>query len=255
MTEAGATQSVHPKNGFTGQKKPAATVLRAGMPVMRIPLAPAPLPPCVNVSYIHVGSLMSGTANQYGYGNPGMGAGPWGQGPYGNAPGPAPWEHPEWGYRQWLWASKPLWIVATVLGFIFFWPIGLVLLFLMIGAKRMGCFGYGGGCGWGRHGSWQGYGAPQDNGAPPPWAAWKNFWTGGGPRPGAQPASPPSSGNHAFDEYRAETLRRLEDEQKEFASFLERLRFAKDKAEFDQFIAERRSGPPAPPPIDPTPHA
>ena len=48
-----------------------------------------------------------------------------------------------------------------------------------------------------------------------------------------------SSGNRAFDEYRAETLRRLEQEQKEFREFLGRLRMAKDKAEFDDFIAER----------------
>jgi hypothetical protein len=52
---------------------------------------------------------------------------------------------------------------------------------------------------------------------------------------------PPSSGNHAFDEYRTETLRRLEEEQREFKEFLERLRFAKDKTEFDQFMAERRA--------------
>jgi hypothetical protein len=65
----------------------------------------------------------------------------------------------------------------------------------------------------------------------------------------------PSSGNHAFDEYRTETLRRLEDEQREFKEFLERLRFAKDKTEFDQFMAERRnrgnasdSNPPSPQP-------
>ena len=62
-----------------------------------------------------------------------------------------------------------------------------------------------------------------------------------------------SSGNHAFDEYRAETLRRLEDEQKEFAGFLDRLRFAKDKAEFDQFMTERRNRPPAPPEPPPAP--
>ncbi len=60
-------------------------------------------------------------------------------------------------------------------------------------------------------------------------------------------ARPPSSGNRAFDEYRAETLRRLEEEQKEFAEFLDRLRFAKDKAEFDQFMTERRQRPPSPP--------
>jgi len=34
--------------------------------------------------------------------------------------------------------------------------------------------------------------------------------------------------------------------QKEFSAFLERLRFAKDKAEFDQFMDERRTRPPAP---------
>ena len=50
-------------------------------------------------------------------------------------------------------------------------------------------------------------------------------------------------GNRAFDDYRAETLRRLEEEQREFRDFLERLRAAKDKAEFDQFMAERRNRP------------
>ncbi|MBO0756360.1 MAG: DUF2852 domain-containing protein, partial [Bradyrhizobiaceae bacterium] len=41
-------------------------------------------------------------------------------------------------------------------------------------------------------------------------------------------------------------LRRLEDEQREFKEFLQRLRMAKDKAEFDQFMAERRRPTPAP---------
>ena len=54
---------------------------------------------------------------------------------------------------------------------------------------------------------------------------------------------PASSGNKAFDDYRTETLKRLEDEQREFKEFLERLRFAKDRAEFDQFMSERRSRP------------
>ena len=64
--------------------------------------------------------------------------------------------------------------------------------------------------------------------------------------PGAwwQP-QPRSSGNRAFDEYRAETLRRLEEEQREFRDFLDRLRMAKDKQEFDQFMAERRNRPDA----------
>jgi Protein of unknown function (DUF2852) len=53
----------------------------------------------------------------------------------------------------------------------------------------------------------------------------------------------PSSGNRAFDEYKADTLRRLEDEQREFREFLQRLRFARDRAEFDQFMSERRNWP------------
>ena len=67
---------------------------------------------------------------------------------------------------------------------------------------------------------------------------------------------PASSGNRAFDDYRSETLKRLEDEQREFKEFLGRLRFAKDRAEFDQFMADRSQRPepnpqPEAPPADP----
>ena len=70
-------------------------------------------------------------------------------------------------------------------------------------------------------------------------------WTGWG-RKFAERA-PQSSGNRAFDEYRTETMHRLEEEQRDFVGFLDRLRFAKDKAEFDQFLAERRQRPEASP--------
>ena len=53
--------------------------------------------------------------------------------------------------------------------------------------------------------------------------------------------SPQASGNNAFDRYRSDTLQRLEEEQKEFREFLSRLRAAKDKAEFDQFMTDRRN--------------
>ena len=56
-----------------------------------------------------------------------------------------------------------------------------------------------------------------------------------------------ATGNSAFDDYRAETLRRLEEEQTAFVGFLEQLRKAKDKAEFDQFMSDRGR------PIDETP--
>ena len=48
-----------------------------------------------------------------------------------------------------------------------------------------------------------------------------------------------SSGNTAFDAYKADTLRRLEDEQGKFEEFLQRLRDSKDKSEFDDFMDER----------------
>ena len=56
------------------------------------------------------------------------------------------------------------------------------------------------------------------------------------------------SSGPGLDEYRTETLRRLEEEQREFKAFLDRLRHAKDKAEFDEFMAERRNRPQAPSP-------
>ena len=56
----------------------------------------------------------------------------------------------------------------------------------------------------------------------------------------------PSSGNRAFDDYRTETLQRLEAEQSEFKDFLDRLRHAKDKQEFDEFMAQHKPRP-APP--------
>lgn len=48
-----------------------------------------------------------------------------------------------------------------------------------------------------------------------------------------------TTGNSAFDTYKADTLARLEQEQIDFEAFLERLREAKDKSEFDQFMDDR----------------
>lgn len=49
--------------------------------------------------------------------------------------------------------------------------------------------------------------------------------------------------NGAFEAYRAQVLRHVEEEQQEFAAFVERLRFARDRSEFEQFMAERQPGP------------
>jgi len=59
-------------------------------------------------------------------------------------------------------------------------------------------------------------------------------------------ASPTRDGafhNSAFQDYRQETLRKVDEEQGKFREFLERLRKAKDKEEFDRFMAERRPRP------------
>jgi hypothetical protein len=133
--------------------------------------------------------------------------------------------------------GKPAWIALMVVSFILFWPAGLVVLGFLIGSGRMGC--------WTAHrgGRWQARMERMQQRMQERAAQW------GGPRPANQSAGA-SSGNWAFDEYRAETLRRLEEEQREFREFLDRLRHAKDKAEFDQFMAEmrRRSESPAPQP-------
>jgi len=133
--------------------------------------------------------------------------------------------------------GKPAWIALMILGFMAWWPIGLLVLAFFLGSGRMGM-----GCWHHNNGRWE-Y----------PMARWQSKmermqermdrmrsrmearggsgWWG----------TPPSSGNRAFDDYRTETLRRLEEEQREFKEFLERLRFAKDRAEFDQFMADRRN--------------
>jgi Protein of unknown function (DUF2852) len=120
----------------------------------------------------------------------------------------------------------PAWIGLMVLGFMVWWPVGLVLLAFIIGSGRMGC---------GRHSveRWENkMSRMQDKLERMRGRAGNGSWGWG---------QPPSSGNCAFDEYRTETLRRLEDEQRDFRDFLDRLRLAKDKTEFDQFMTERRN--------------
>ena len=50
-----------------------------------------------------------------------------------------------------------------------------------------------------------------------------------------------ATGNTAFDTYREETLKRLEEERDAFVGFLTQLRAAKDRAEFDQFMTSRQT--------------
>jgi len=121
----------------------------------------------------------------------------------------------EWG--------KPAWLSLVVLGFLAGWPLGLAVLAYLAGSGRLRA--------WRAEmpGTWFNLRGPQPGSA---WAA-RTPWSG----------RTASSGNRAFDEYRTETMRRLEEEQQEFQAFLDRLRQARDKAEFDEFMAERRRRP------------
>jgi hypothetical protein len=122
-----------------------------------------------------------------------------------------------WFRRAEAWLDqkgRAAWIAAMVLGFIFFWPVGLGLLAYMIWGKRM----FGKSCRNRSHG--------------PDRKAWAENWDRM-----SRAARP--SGNAAFDSYKADMLRRLEDEQEAFEAFLQRLREAKDKTEFDSFMDDR----------------
>jgi hypothetical protein len=140
-----------------------------------------------------------------------------------------------------LWAErlddigKPAWIGLTILSFMLWWPLGLVVLGFLIGSGRMACWAQGGGSRWQRRMERMQQRMSRMQAA-------AERWGYGGDRTRARYAT----GNRAFDEYRAETLRRLEDEQREFMEFLDRLRHAKDKTEFDEFMAERRHRPEGP---------
>ena len=150
-------------------------------------------------------------------------------------------------------------LLLIVLAFIAWWPLGLLVLAFMIGTGRMA---YAMGC-WNHHcndfrwhdgmSRWQSKMEwMQDR-----WQSKMERLQGKmdrlrsrmedprGGRDSARPSwgSPRSSGNRAFDDYREQTLRRLEEEQREFREFLERLRFAKDREQFDQFMTERRNQP------------
>ena len=106
---------------------------------------------------------------------------------------------------------RPIWIVMTILGFIFFWPIGLAMVGYSLWSGKMRC-------------------------GPASSADWRNKWR-------SRASFYGSTGNHAFDDYRDETLRKLEEDAREFGGFVERLRKAKDKEEFDRFMSERNFKP------------
>ena len=124
--------------------------------------------------------------------------------------------------------GRPAWLGLMVAGFVLFWPIGLSVLAFLLWSGRMGCGSrYGG---WGGSDRRERFESKMER-----MRGRFDRWGGERTRNFA------SSGNRAFDEYREDTLKRLEDEVKDFRNFLDRLRMAKDKAEFDQYMADRKA--------------
>lgn len=121
---------------------------------------------------------------------------------------------------------SPLTIGLMVLGFILFWPLGLAMLGYILWGEKFGGSAekaqayWNKGCSYVRNNNRHGFAGHSHH---------------------------RSSGNAAFDDYREEQLRRLEEERARldaeidaFHEYMANLRKAKDREEFDRFMNERR---------------
>ena len=129
----------------------------------------------------------------------------------------------------------------------YFRPLPWLILGAVIGVAMFGMHGIGAIVltlvGVGFAAKWMYRWQAAHNGTP---VAWASCAGPGGRKRDRRMAEPAPSGNMVFDDYRRDMIRRLEQDHMDFQSFLDRLRRAKDKAEFDQFMAERGgSAPPA----------
>ena len=130
---------------------------------------------------------------------------------------------PQWG---------PLTIALMVLGFVIWWPLGLAMLAYILWGEMFG-------------GS-----AEKAQGFVNRTRSWAESNCGPG-RPHRQGAFRALRGNAAFDEYRAEQLRRLEEERKRldeevnaFHEYMRNLRMARDREEFDRFMRDKNGNRP-----------
>ena len=116
-------------------------------------------------------------------------------------------------------------IIAVVLGLIVFWPIGLAILGYKLWQAKMG-------------------GPDLEALAERGFRRARQAWSSG---PASYRGWGPGTGNAAFDEWREGELARLEAERRkleeahrEFAEFVDNVRRAKDREEFERFMNERR---------------
>jgi hypothetical protein len=117
--------------------------------------------------------------------------------------------------------------IGVVIGsFILFWPLGIAALAIKLVKGEL----------------WRGA-----SDAVPPWQNWKQGDRFDFSQKWKSPfREGPVTGNAAFDDYRKAALekleaerRKLDEERKEFANYVEKVRRAKDQDEFDRFMSER----------------
>ncbi len=120
-------------------------------------------------------------------------------------------------------------LVAMLVGFVFFWPIGLAVVLWKMWQKK------------------QGYGGDIFAFLREQTEAVRRGWNFEDRAP--RYYSSGTSGNVAFDEWREAELARLEEErrklaeaERDFARHIEELRRARDREEFESFMRNRRGG-------------
>jgi hypothetical protein len=125
---------------------------------------------------------------------------------------------------------SPLTIALMVLGFILFWPIGLAVLGYILWGEKFGGSPEKAQAYWNKGKAW----CSSNKGKHHNWTNHRSYGMN-------------SSGNAAFDDYRAEQLRRLDEERarldaeiEAFHEYMANLNKAKDREEFDRFMNERR---------------
>jgi Protein of unknown function (DUF2852) len=148
--------------------------------------------------------------------------------------GPSDWTNARWRRGGSRWTAFE--IIAMVLGFIVFWPIGLAILGYKFWQSRNG------------GPDLQTLAANKWQDARAMMASNSSWGCGAARRPGGFYAA---SGNAAFDEWRTAELARLDEERRkldearrDFAEYVDAIRRAKDREEFERFMAERRARPP-----------
>ena len=132
-------------------------------------------------------------------------------------------------------AWTPLTIILMVIGFAVAWPLGLIMLAYIL---------------WGHK-------VPEIrqhfDGVKRDWGTSRREWCG----PRGTSHSYSQSGNSAFDDYRERELKRLDEERRkieedrrEFEAYVQNLRRARDKEEFDRFMNDRATKRPGGETID-----